>query len=110
MQRGGPMGRGMGPEMNIMRNMHKRKTARRADDRYYGAQPDSPPFSPPLQHCQDIHACTQCVLCPISSCMRLLLHMSGKPSPVLQTIALRVLTCDYTSEMSPGFDKHERMQ
>ena len=36
MQRG-QMGRaGMGQEMNIMRNMHKRKTARRSDDRYYG--------------------------------------------------------------------------
>lgn len=35
MQRG-PMGRGMGTEMTIMRNMHKRKTARRPDDRYYG--------------------------------------------------------------------------
>ena len=36
MQRGQMARSGMGQEMNIMRNMHKRKTARRVDDRYYG--------------------------------------------------------------------------
>ena len=42
MQRG-QMGRaGMGQEMNIMRNMHKRKTARRSDDRYYGDTLNAP--------------------------------------------------------------------
>ncbi len=37
LQRG--YGRGMNQEMGIVRQMHKRKAGRRADDRDYGAPP-----------------------------------------------------------------------